>query len=254
MPVMRPVETRTQLLSSSPRGHHRAGLLLADRVAAQEEERRRVSRELHDELGQRLCLLELQIAQMERELGGDSNISTALGSLRGSVGAIADDLHRICCRLHPAVLENLGLAVAVESFCEEYNAWSGVKAKFLHCGVPAKLPPQSALCLYRVVQEGLRNVAQHARATRAVVAMRGCSSGMEPVGVQVTIKDNGCGFRVDGAGRNGRLGLVSLNERVKLAGGTFSIESAPQRGTRIRAWVPISNETADHYGLAYDNG
>ncbi len=245
MPVMRSadtVETQSEVRRWSPRSSHR-GFLAADRVAAPEEERRRVSRELHDELGQRLGLLELQIAQMKRELAGDSSVCSALDSLRGSVGDIADDLHRICCRLHPAVLENLGLAAAVRSFCEEFNTWGSVKTRFLHCGVPAKLAPATALCLYRVVQEALRNVARHARATRAVVLMRGAESTLE-----VTIKDNGRGFPVDGAGRSGRLGLVSLNERVKLAGGKLSIESAPDRGTRIHAWVPISN---DH---AYGNG
>jgi signal transduction histidine kinase len=239
---MRSAEARTQVRRWTPRSSQRA-YLAADRVAAQEEERRRVSRELHDDLGQRLGLLELQIAQTERELGGDSSVYSALESLRASVREIAEDLHRICCRLHPAILENLGLTIAVESFCEEYSTWSSVRARFLHRGVPAKLAPSTALCLYRVVQEALRNVSQHARATRVVVLMRGMEGGIE-----VTVKDNGCGFCVDGAGRNGRLGLVSLNERVKLAGGRFSIESAPDRGTRIHAWVPVSN---DH---AYGNG
>lgn len=240
----RSLEPQAETACWTPRTSHRA-FLAADRVAAQEEERRRVSRELHDELGQRLGLLELQIAQMERELGGNAGVCSALESLRGSVEGIAEDLHRICCRLHPAILENLGLAVAVRCFCEEYNTWSGVKARFLHCGVPSKLPPPIALCLYRVVQEGLRNVAQHARATRAVVVMRVDEPGVDltgPAGIHVTIKDNGCGFELDGAARSGRLGLVSLNERVKLSGGTFSIESAPDRGTRIRAWVPLGNE------------
>jgi signal transduction histidine kinase len=240
-PVFSAGRSPTRSLRSTPHASHRA-FLAADRVAAQEEERRRVSRELHDELGQRLGLLELQIAQMERELGGDARLNSALESLRGSVGAIADDLHRICCRLHPAILENLGLPAAVRCFCEEFTTWSSVRTRFLHCGVPSRLSPPVALCLYRVVQEGLHNVAQHARATRAVVVIRLDQPEVDPLGIHVTIKDNGCGFRMDGATRNGRLGLVSLNERVKLAGGTLSIESAPDRGTRIRAWVPLSNE------------
>jgi signal transduction histidine kinase len=250
MPVTSSFNSESETARWSPRASHR-GSLAADRVAAQEEERRRVSRELHDELGQRLGLLELQIAQMERELGGNSGVSSALELLRGSVGAIADDLHRICCRLHPAVLENLGLAAAVRCFCEEFTTWSNVRTRFMHCGVPSKLAPPIGLCLYRVVQEGLRNVAQHARATRAVVIMRIDEPGIEPAGIHVTIKDNGCGFPLGGTVGNGRLGLVSLNERVKLAGGTFAIDSAPNRGTRIRAWVPLSNENGDH---PYGNG
>jgi signal transduction histidine kinase len=203
-------------------------------VAAQEEERRRVSRELHDELGQRLALLEIQIEQMERQLGGDAAVTAALESLRGRVGEIADDLHRICCRLHPAVLENLGLIVAVRSYCEEYSAWSGVETRFTHLDVPSKLPPSVSLCIYRVVQETLRNVARHARATRVFVSIRGSQSG-----IQVTVKDNGCGFLVGQSGRAGGLGLISLTERVKLLGGTCHIRSAPHRGTRIHVFIPV---------------
>jgi len=247
MPVTRQAEASMEKARWSPPMTHRAGIpradsvglngLAADLLAAQEEERRRVSRELHDELGQRLALLEIQIEQLERELGADATVHSALESLRGRVGEIADDVHRICCRLHPAVLENLGLLIAVRSYCDEYGAWSGIKTRFTHLGVPAQLPPSVSLCIYRVVQEALRNVARHAHAKRAIVVIRGSESGM-----QVMVKDNGRGFNVGQAGRGGGLGLISLSERVKLLGGACWIRSAPDRGTCIRAWIPIARE------------
>jgi len=209
----------------------------ANLLEAQEEERRRVSRELHDELGQQLALLDLQIEGMKRRLGSDERVAVELISLRTRVGEIADALHRICYRLHPAILENLGLVAAVRSYCDEYSAWSGVKARFSHCDVPSRLPSATALCLYRVVQESLRNVARHSRATRAVVVLRGIKHGL-----QVVVKDSGRGFILGEARGKGGLGLISVTERVRLAGGECEIRSAPNHGTRIQAWVPLAME------------
>jgi signal transduction histidine kinase len=203
-------------------------------LATEEEERRRVSRELHDELGQRLALLEIQIEEMGRRLGSDPDVAMGLGKLRTQVGEIADDVHRICHRLHPAILEHLGLIAAIRSYCEEYSTWSGVKTRFTHCGVFSKIPSNVALCIYRVVQEGLRNVSKHACATRALVVVR--ESG---AGIQVMVKDFGRGFVLRDAYTKG-LGLTSLAERVRLAGGTCVIRSAPGRGTRVQASVPLA--------------
>lgn len=206
----------------------------ANVFAAQEEERRRVSRELHDELGQRLALLEIQIEEMKRRLGGDERLAADLAALRARVGEISDDVHRICYRLHPAILENLGLIAALRAYCDEQSAWSGIKTRFSYCGIPSSLPSSVALCVYRVVQEALRNVAKHARATRALVVLRG-----NPQGLQVVIKDTGRGFN-PGETRKGGLGLISLRERVRMAGGSCVIRSVPEHGTRIQIWVPLA--------------
>lgn len=209
-------------------------------LAAEEEERRRVSRELHDELGQRLALLELQIEEMERRLGSDPDVIVGLEKLRANVGVIADDVHRICYRLHPAILEHLGLVAALRSYCEEFSTWSGIKTRFSYCAVPAQLPPAVSLCVYRVVQEGLRNVAKHSRASRALVVLRGTSGG-----IQLVLRDDGRGFDL-GRARSKGLGLTSLDERVRLSGGTCVIRSAPGRGTRIQASVPFEETPAPH--------
>src|SRR5258706_10504199 len=208
--------------------------LAGNLLAAQEEERRRVSRELHDELGQRLALLEIQIEQMELRLSGAGQVASEFECLRGHVAKIADDVHRICYRLHPAILENLGLVAALESYCEEYSAWSGVKTRFVHCDVPMQLPKGIALCLYRVVQESLRNVAKHADTRRAIVVLRGNAERIELI-----VKDCGKGFEPGRVRGKGGLGLVSLSERVHLAGGGCNIQSAPGKGTRIQASLPI---------------
>jgi|SRR5579883_701317 signal transduction histidine kinase len=207
-------------------------------LATEEEERRRVSRELHDELGQRLALLEIQIEEMTRRLEANPEVTACLARLRAQVGEIADDVHRICYRLHPAILEHLGLIAAIRSYCDEYSTWSGVKTRFTHCGVGPKIPPAVALCIYRVVQEGLRNVAKHAGARRALIALRG-SGGR----IQVVVKDCGRGFVLREGCTKG-LGLTSVAERVRLAGGTCVIRSAPGRGTRIQAWVPLAQPQA----------
>ena len=206
-------------------------------LATEEEERRRVSRELHDELGQRLALLEIQIEEMGRRLGSNPDVASGLGKLRSQVGEIADDVHRICYRLHPAILEHLGLIAAVRSYCEEYSAWSGVKTRFTHCGSFSSLSSSLALCIYRVVQEALRNVAKHARSARAMVVLRANAAG-----IQVVVKDFGRGFIVREGCTKG-LGLTSLAERVRLAGGTCVIRSAPGHGTRVQASVPLAQPT-----------
>ena len=211
--------------------------LAGNLLAAQEEERRRVSCELHDELGQRLALLEIQIEEMRRHAGADERLAGGLASLRTRVGEIADDVHRICYRLHPAILENLGLITAIRSICEEYSKCSGIKTRFSCCEVPSRLPAAVSLCIYRVVQESLRNAAKHSRASRAIVILRGIKQGL-----QIVIKDSGRGFVMDQVRGKGGLGLISVTERVRLAGGNCTIRSAPDQGTRIQAWVPIGLE------------
>src|SRR5947208_2967688 len=122
--------TRSELRMESPVGNilNMRGLAV-NLLAAQEEERRRVARELHDELGQRLALLEIQIEQMERQVL-DAAVISGLEDLRGHVSKIAEDVHRICYRLHPSILENLGLLAALETYCEEYTASAGIKTRW----------------------------------------------------------------------------------------------------------------------------
>jgi signal transduction histidine kinase len=196
-------------------------------IEMQEQDRRRISQELHDDLGQRLALLEIQLAQMEEKCGC-SHTAVGLRSLRQRVAEMDQDVHRICCQLYPVLLENLGLVIALKSLCREFSQL-GITAEFIHENCPESVPKSVSLCLYRVVQEALHNVSKHSRANSARVSLRGSSGRLE-----VVIEDSGKGFDRSLSRATG-LGLTSIEERVKKAGGRSSIISTPGVGTKVRA-------------------
>jgi signal transduction histidine kinase len=197
--------------------------LTAYLITAQESERRRISREIHDDLIQRMGVLAIQLDQMD------------VASLRASIAGLTEDLHRICYGLHPVLLDNLGLSAAVEFLCEEYTRMRGFQVTFLRRGVPP-ISQNISLGLYRVVQEALHNVAKHAGADRATVVL--CGSGNC---IRVAIRDNGCGFDpTRGRVKNG-LGLISIRERVRLLGGRCDIRTKPGSGVRIAVCVPLAS-------------
>jgi len=216
-------------------------------LSTQEAEHRRISREIHDDLGQKLALLEIQVERMKQTPALESWWVAELESLRGSVAGLAEDLHRICHCLHPIILDNLGLAAGIESLCEEYTRISGIVVKFVRSDVPPATSEVS-LCLYRIVQEALHNVAKHSRAKRATVMLSGSSAGM-----QVVIRDAGCGFDLSGSRTNHGFGLISLSERVRLLGGEYEIRSKPGGGTRIAAFVPFSSRRREAIFTSFDS-
>ncbi len=212
------------------------GNVAAQVLVAQEAERRRFSREMHDDLAQKVALLEFQIEGMKRKFNQRDGALAELECLRGSVAALAEDLHRICYRLHPVVLDNLGLVAGVEFLCSEYARMTSVQPKLVCEGVPDHVPASVALCLYRVVQEALSNSHKHAYAKQVAVLLRGFTNGIRAI-----VSDSGRGFELNYAGDKSGLGLTFICERVKLLGGRSSIRSAPGLGTRIEAFVPLSS-------------
>jgi signal transduction histidine kinase len=216
-------------------GSDLGGSSIAERVlVAQEAERRRFSREMHDDLAQKVALLEFQIEKLKRKLPPETGARADLDSLSGCVADLAEDLHRICYRLHPAVLENLGLIAGVEFLCDEYARVSGVKPKFIPGSIPEKVPSNVALCLYRVVQEALSNITKHASAQQVTVLLDSIRGGIRAV-----VRDNGRGFDLREVRPESSLGLVFICERLRLMNGRCSIRSAPGRGARIAAYVPL---------------
>lgn len=207
--------------------------LAAQVLTAQEAERRRFGREMHDDLGQRVALLQLEIESMKRQFTAQPLLMSQLDSLRGSVALLAEDLHRICERLHPVVLDNLGLVRGVAALCEDQINITGMKTVFVHGSIPQRLPGSVSLCLYRVVQEALQNAAKHSGAGEVLVTLR-----REGEGVRAEVRDNGCGFDTKVRGSSG-LGLIFIAERVNLLDGLCSITSFPGKGTRISAWVRL---------------
>jgi signal transduction histidine kinase len=197
-------------------------------IDMQEQERLRLSQELHDHLGQRLALLEIKLSQLEESCICEET-AKGLSVVREQVGEIDRDVHRICCKLYPVVLEKLGLVPALQSLCREF-CQLGIKAEFTPESCPVRVEKATSLCLYRVVQEALHNVVKHARANYAKVFLKGSSGRLE-----VTVEDSGVGFDRDLISDSGGLGLTSIEERVRRAGGRVSISSTPGLGTTIRA-------------------
>jgi signal transduction histidine kinase len=213
--------------------HH--GSLAAHVLIAQESERRRISRELHDDLAQKVALLQFQIEGMKQRLGALPQVLPELESLRGCVAMLAEDVHRICFRLHPVILDNLGLVRGVEFLCDEHSRTTGVKATFEHHAIPERIPTNVALCLYRVVQEAIQNVVKHSTTKDVTVTLRKIRNG---IGAEVC--DAGQGFDMSESAAKPRLGLGFISERVRLLGGRSTIRSTPGKGTRVSVVVPLS--------------
>jgi signal transduction histidine kinase len=205
-------------------------------INAQDHERARLASELHDDFSQRLAMLSLGLetaAEMVPESPAEAN--RQLHELVNSASELGADLHTMSHRLHSSTLEQLGLAEGVAAFCEEFTAQRGIQVVFSHKDVPRSVPPDISLCLFRIVQEGLRNVQKHSGAAHAEVRIETMNDTLH-----LSISDDGAGYDVnDGAGRQG-LGLRSMRERARLVGGRFEIHSEIRNGTRIDVWVPLT--------------
>ena len=207
-------------------------------INAQEDERARLASELHDDFSQRLAVLSLGLetaADIVPESPAEA--TRQLHELMNSASELGADLHTLSHRLHSSTLERLGLAAGVAAFCKEFTAQNGTQVAFSHQDLPRSVSSEIALCLFRIVQEGLRNVQKHSRAAHAQVRIETMDDTL-----YLSISDDGAGFDVeDGVGRQG-LGLRSMQERVRLVGGRFEIHSETQKGTRIEVWAPLTKK------------
>ena len=208
-------------------------------LAGQEAEGKRIARELHDSVSQDLCCLILDMAQFQRELPGSlGKVSDRINSQKEKLMEVAEAVDSVCRQLHPSVLERIGLNQALAHLCTEFNNRKGLHIRFSHGEIPAALPAASALCLYRVAQEALRNIVRHANAGYATVLISAAQGGLH-----LSIEDDGVGFDPKTVGAKARLGLVSMQERVRLVGGSLTIHSEPGNGTRIDLRVPLLDES-----------
>jgi signal transduction histidine kinase len=205
-------------------------------IAAHEDERRRIARELHDDISQRLALLAVELEQLALTAPGDS-LRRRWRELSQSAGDIASDLHRISHSLHPARLETLGLVAAIAGFCQELWTRQQLRVRFIHEGVPRVVPPETALALYRIVQEALHNVVKHSGVAEAEVSL--ICRGRE---LLLRVTDLGSGFLSAPAPG---VGLASMRERIHAIGGTLSLQSTPGRGTRVTVKVEMPNAPGD---------
>jgi len=203
---------------------------------AQEAERSRIARDLHDDVSQQLALLSINLELLAQADAAGSH-QLADEALR-TTQRIARSIHELSHRLHPAKLLLIGLVPAVRGLQRELSQ-SGTAIDFTYDNVPPDLPPEVTLCLYRIVQEALQNALKHAAAGEIAVRLRGRGNALV-----LTVDDNGAGFDVNGAWGKG-LGLISMSERVDAVAGIFAVDSAPGNGTRVTITVPLGTAEAE---------
>ncbi len=209
-------------------------------ISAQEDERRRISRELHDDMNQRLAVLALNLQSALKEFGTLAPVKQVLRKLYDEVVLLSDDVRHLAYQLHPSILDDLGLEVALREFISEFSQWENLQVAFACTSGPCSPSPQVASCLYRITQESLRNVARHATATQVDVKLIGDGDDLT-----LSIKDNGKGFSFAEMRKNKvGLGLLGMEERVRLVQGTFEVKSARGQGTEILVWVPMGGVTS----------
>jgi PAS domain S-box-containing protein len=205
-------------------------------IEAQEEERRRIARELHDDINQRMALLanglqELGLTTSSRDLVQKEELQ----NLWKVTNEIATDIEQVSHQLHPSKLLYLGLAAAVRDICHESSRQHKIEIECVVRGLPENLEEGTALSLFRTVQESLRNVAKHSHAHHVKVELTRRSNT-----IQLRVTDDGAGFETDSVENNRGLGLISMRERLRCVGGEFSIWSKPSQGTKVEADVPIT--------------
>jgi len=204
-------------------------------LMAQEEERKRISRELHDDLSQRVALLAFEASSLVLTPNPSSaDMTTSICNLRTRIVELSEDIRQIAHQLHPSILEDLGLTAALQELCEEFSGRDGLEVVFDQTVLPEALPVDLASCLYRVAQEALYNVQKHARASQVRLTLSEDSDR-----VYLRIEDDGVGFDPEVRAARHGLGIVSMKERVRMVRGEVSIASHPDQGTTLTVSVPL---------------
>ena len=229
-------KARAALLKSQEELRDLAGRLLL----IQETETKLIARDLHDDLSQKLAALGMQASTLAKAPPEPPEVlNERIRDLGQKISSLSDDVHRMSRRLHPAILDDLGLEAALREECLSFSQRSGIRVQFQANEVPRTLPSDVALCLFRVAQEALRNIEKHSNAGEVHMVL--ARHGPE---VALVIEDRGDGFQVEEARGQGGLGLISMKERVRLVNGEFSIRSEPGKGTEIEVHVPLVAEAS----------
>ncbi len=205
-------------------------------MKAQEDERLHLSRELHDESGQLLAALTVQLGLLDRDADQPEKIRNRIVELNSTANAIRENLHRLAVNLRPASLDHLGLITALDQFIQEFSRQNNIQVEFECVGIQnheKRLPIEIETALFRIVQESLTNVVLHAKATRVDVLL-----SLTHQCVSAIVEDNGIGFVPTFAMVADQLGLFGMRERIEMLGGKLTIESSPGKGTTVKAEVP----------------
>ncbi|MEO8338501.1 MAG: PAS domain S-box protein, partial [Nitrospirota bacterium] len=228
------VNERIQTEQSLEQSRQALQKLALQLLRVQEDERRRISRDLHDDINQQLALLAMDIEAVVKQLSSSQgNLARAVCAIQDRVIELSDVVRHLAYQLHPSILDDLGLPIALQRLVEDFTARSHIQGSFGHKNIFAAVPQEVATCLYRVTQESLSNVARHAEATQVDVELTGFLSELI-----VTITDNGVGFDSEQS-RNGShsLGLLGMKERVALVHGDLQVVSSVGKGTKVKVVV-----------------
>ncbi len=209
-------------------------------INAQEEERRRLARELHDDLNQRMALLSIEIEQLGQKVR-PAALRQRLENLQCQAQEISADIHRMSYKLHPSKLDHLGLSAAIKSLCQELSNAGQIEVHFCEHEAAVNVPADITLCVFRIAQEALRNCVKHSGANVARVDL---SCGEDKITLSVT--DDGSGFDVKSESMRKGLGFTSMRERLRIVNGTMCVTSRPMEGTRIEVSVPLKRESHVH--------
>jgi PAS domain S-box-containing protein len=204
-------------------------------IEAQEEECRRIAREIHDDYNQRLAVLANELEDLAQSIGDSvAEAGPRLRDLWTSVSELGVDLHSLSHRLHSSTLETLGLVAGVRAFCEEFEDLQEIQVEFTHVNIPRVISTDVSLCLFRIAQEALRNVKRHSGASSAKVHLEFLGGRLH-----LSVCDQGRGFNPSKRSAREGIGIRSMEERLHFFGGQLEIQSQPMAGTRIDAWVPF---------------
>ena len=205
-------------------------------LTAQEADRRRISRDLHDDINQRLAMLSMDLRRIETDPSSDPEpLRDEIRRVSDGLAAVSDDVRQMAYRFHPSILDDLGLLKAVRRLVNEFSDRTGIQCSYVYKDPVGILPPDVTICIYRVVQECLSNISRHAQASQVEVELM-CEDDV----VSLSVRDNGVGFDTShGDQMSGHLGLLSMKERVRMAKGMLDVESAPMHGTQIRVDIPL---------------
>jgi len=214
--------------------HHQIRALAGRLINAQETERRRISRELHDDLNQRVATLALALSRIKRKLTSQPEIVADLNQLYDQTNELGNDIRDLSHQLHPVALEHLGLAGALQGYIGEFERETGIPTSFSARITKDKIPFEISVCLYRIALEALRNIARHSQAKSASVVLEDDDQVLK-----MSVVDSGIGFEVETGRRGSGLGLLSAQERVNLLQGTFDVESTPTKGTKLTVTIPL---------------
>jgi len=229
-------ESNIQLQIAKDGQRELSGLL----ISAQERERSRLASELHDDFSQRLALLALGLENVVETIPtSPDDAKRQLHGLINSASELGADLHTLSHRLHSSTLESLGLGPAISALCREFSAQQNVKIDLSSDDLCRSIDPDASLCVFRIVQEALRNLKKYSGASEALVRLRSVGDRLE-----VTVQDRGRGFDLRGLHHTEGLGIRSMEERARLVGGEFRIQSVVGWGTTVEAWVPLNSEKA----------